>query len=299
MRVRMSAKDLPEYGVTIVTPSDPDFDVLAAEHFKDLPADAADSIKPLSMLIRNKGKRTIVAHAIIWDCVDADGKSQRVKKIYANSEALTEAEDYSGTLLRPGLGKTINPGATRLFSLVTLPMSTRRDGPGGGGGGGISYKRAGQSEGDESDSTENLMQASSKLLSKCVELIASIDGVFFDDGTFVGPDQAGLFDQIKTQAEAKNELRKEIKERLDQGTSADEIVKDLESRANADGPGNLASITSAEGYQTYFRKFFATIIVQQSKVYGRDNVLKMALGPVGTGKSAPRLRKLESPADLE
>src|ERR671928_1294758 len=73
MHVRMSAKDLPEYGVTIVRPSDPDFDVLAAEQLKDVPAELIDRIKPLSVLIRNDNKRTVVAHAIIWDCVDSDG----------------------------------------------------------------------------------------------------------------------------------------------------------------------------------------------------------------------------------
>jgi hypothetical protein len=186
MRVRMSAKDLPEYGLTIITPSDPDFDVPATEFLKDLPADVLDSIRPLTFLIRNKSARTVVAHAIIWDCVDVDGKTQRFKDLHANSEALTDAEEYFAALPRTNLDKTIRPGAARLFSLLALPQSTGRDSPGvsvtshdsglghtGGGG------------------AENLAQDASRLLSKCVELTVSIDGVFFEDGTFAGPDQAG------------------------------------------------------------------------------------------------------------
>jgi hypothetical protein len=296
MSVRMSAKDLPEYGLTIVTPSDPDFDVLAAEHIKDMPAEVSDNIKPLSILIRNKSRRAVVAHAIIWDCVDADGKSQRVKKIYANSEALTDGEEYISALPRTNLGKTISPGKERLFSLVTLPRSARRDGPGGGGS--SSHSNSSQVEGDEPSSTEGLAQTGSKWLSKCVELIASIDGVFFDDGSFIGPDEAGLFNQIKSQVEAKIELRREIKEKLTRGTPADEIFKDLASEANAAAPANLASITTSEGHRAYFRKFFANVFLQQSKAYGQDKGLEMALGPMGKGRPEPRLRKLESSSNL-
>src|SRR5436305_10297284 len=69
MSVRMSAKDLPEYGLTIVTPSDPDFEALAAEQLKDVPDDIAANIKPLSFFLKNTSGRTVVAHAVIWDCV--------------------------------------------------------------------------------------------------------------------------------------------------------------------------------------------------------------------------------------
>lgn len=58
MGVRMSAKDLSDYGLTIIRPSDPDFDALAAEHLKDVPGEAVDSIKPLTFLIRNASRRT-------------------------------------------------------------------------------------------------------------------------------------------------------------------------------------------------------------------------------------------------
>src|SRR5205823_9882488 len=102
------------------------------------------------------------------------------------------------------LDDTVRPGTARLFSLLAVPPGTNRDASSGGGS--FSSAQPNRPGGGEPGSTESLKQAGSQLLSKCAELIASIDGVFFDDGTFVGPDQAGLFDQVKTQVEAKLEL---------------------------------------------------------------------------------------------
>lgn len=295
MGVRMSAKDLSDYGLTIIRPSDPDFDALAAEHLKDVPVEAVDNIKPLTFFIRNASRRTVVAHAIIWDCVDANGKPQRIKELHANSEALTDAEEYFAALPRTNLDKTIRPGGARLFSLLALPRSAGRDGPG------VSVDSddgTSLSGGGGASSAESLAHAASKLLSKCAELTVSVDGVFFDDGAFVGPDEAGLFDQVRAQVEAKLELRREIGARVARGERADEIFKDLELKASAEGTRNPLSITAIEDRRRHFRQFFANLLVLQGKAYGRDKALEMALGPKGKGRPEPRLRKLETPADL-
>lgn len=132
MEVKVNAKDLPEHGLIIIRPSDPSFDSLAADLFKDVPNEEVESLKPFSVLIKNETDRTVVSQTIIWELTQTDGKKISLTKASINSEALTEGKDYFEAVARTNLDNTIRPNSIQLFSLLPLSRS------GGGGGGRLS-----------------------------------------------------------------------------------------------------------------------------------------------------------------
>jgi hypothetical protein len=275
MRARINAKDLQEYGLTVIKPSDPDFDRLASESLGGVPSDEIESLKPLSVFIKNTGNKIVVSYAIVWEGVEAGGKRKAFKMFSANSEALTDPQEFFDALPRTNLDATIRPGRTRLISLLPLPLSVRSGGAGGFGG----RNQDGQQGSTDGGATE-LRQRSSELLARYTDLTVTIDGVFFDDGTFVGPDDTGFFDRMKAQVEAKLELRRGIAEKLGHGKSKDEIFKDIEAKAGANtNVQSLARISSPTDAYNFFSRFFAGQILTNRKAYGSERALEKALGP--------------------
>lgn len=55
------------------------------------------------------------------------------------------------------------------------------------------------------------------------------DGIFFDDGTFIGPDTTDFFTEVKAQMDARRELLSEIRDELKAGKKADEVFGRLEA----------------------------------------------------------------------
>lgn len=274
MSVKVHAKDLPEYKLIIVKPSDPEFDALAATYLKDIPTEEIEAIKPISVFIKNIGDKTVVAHTIIWEGTDANGKKQTFRKNYANSEFFTEGDNYPQALAGANFDETIMPGEAHLVSLKPL----KHDGPHGGGGGIQQDSDASQQSQNEpdKDNEQGVRKLGSQMLTKFIDITVSIDGVFFSDGAFVGPDTFGFFDRMKAQVDAKRDLARLIAEDFKQKKSEAEIFEAIETRARAEVK-NLANQVTVADYYNYFSKFFAALILQQKRVYGGDKAIDIAL----------------------
>jgi hypothetical protein len=287
MQSRMNTKDLPEHGLVIIKSSDPDFDSMTAVWLQGVTSDEIETLKPLSFFIKNTGSRTVVAHAIVSECIQADGQRKSYRMTHANSEALTDPEEYFSALSRTNLDKTIKPGAARLFSLIPLPSTFMNA---GGAGSGLLNTQTEQ--GVTRETKAETLQSSLQSLAGCTDITVSIDGVFFDDGTFVGPDTTGFFENMKAQVEAKLALRRDIAKKLKTGKSKDEIFKDIEDKANPKPSApNLAKESNPAAYHDFFSRFFAMQILRYRKLYGEDHALDKAQGP--KNRPEPVLRKLK------
>ena len=115
------------------------------------------------------------------------------------------------------------------------------------------------------------------------DITVSIDGIFFDDGTFVGADTLGFFDRLKGQVEAKRSLRNFISESLAANKAASEIYAEIERMAALDVREPSASTTTGE-YANYFARFFAQNLLAQRRVYGDLATLQKA----AQSQSAPQ-----------
>ena len=282
MTARINAKDLQEYGLAIITASDPEFDNSAAPSLTGMSDEEIASIKPLSILIKNTSSKIVVGYTIVWECVDSVGQKNTFKFSRADSEAITDTEEYLKALPGTNLDKTIRPGAARLFSL--LPSATRK--------GGGSASEAAQKDSASNDKSERVRRLSSELLTTYTAITVSIDAAFFDDGTFIGPDYTGLFDRIKAQVNAKLDLRRAISEKLKKGKSNREIFNDIEARAKTDiAVKRVSELFTPEDNYKFFSKLFANQFLQFRNMYGDKKAIDKALGP--KDKPEPNLRKIK------
>lgn len=261
MQIRINAKDLPEHGLVIIKPSDPDFDSLTADYLRGMPSDEIESIRPLSVFIKNSGDKTVVAYAVVWEGIEANGKKDSYKKFVANAEALTDREEYFAALARTtNLDDTISPSTARLISLLSVPSNNSI------GGSGSSLQHS------QNQSGQNPKNLASQLLTKYTDVTVSIDGVVFEDGSFAGPDTTGFFEKINAQVEAKNELIADITENLRLGKTRDDVFKDIEAKAAGENI-KLDDKTPPAEYHKFFTKLYAGRFNQMRKAFGEDETL--------------------------
>jgi hypothetical protein len=277
--IKIHAKDLPEHGLIIVKPSDPEFEVIAFASIPNLTRDELEALRPFSMAIKNTGPKMLVAHTIIWEGANPEGRHESYVMSYANSEVFTDRLEFLSTIDRTNLDKTIKAGSSRLLSLV--PM--RRAGPSGGGGG----SRGEQiKEDDATDLTQRREQLRTQFMGYS-DLTISIDGAFFEDGEFVGPDVSHSFERLEAQVEAKRQLRTFVAESVKLKKTPAQIFQELQTRA--DMPVNPPTQqSSVSDYSDYFTKFFANQFILQRRYFG-DGLLERLVR--SAGQPQPRLTR--------
>lgn len=127
-----------------------------------------------------------------------------------------------------------------------------------------------------------------ELATKYTEITVSIDGAFFDDGTFVGPDLHGLFDKMQARVEAKRDLVLGMAKKIELKMDIEEALQEAESKAGDVDISFDVNSTPADDYK-YFSKFFANQFRQLRKFYGNNKILAHILR--SAKKPEPKLRK--------
>jgi len=133
MKVTINAKDLSDEGLVIVKSSDSDFNNLSLDFLKTHSIDEFDKVKPLSIFVKNTSSKTVVAHAIVWECFNSIGEKRPHIIRYIESPALTDG--MLGPRTDELSDQTIYPKSYKLLSL--LPISETNE----GGGDGESYRK--------------------------------------------------------------------------------------------------------------------------------------------------------------
>jgi hypothetical protein len=285
MVVKIHAKDLPQHGLIIVKGSDSDFDAIAKKLLKNVTVEELENIRVVAVAVRNTGTKRVVAHTIIWECAEADGKKRAYRISYANSEFFTDGGDFSNGVNDTNLDETIEPGGERLVSLAPLP----HEGPGGGGGGSRETQVATEAKQNDVSkyAPQGISELRSRLLAKYTDITVSIDGVFFDDGTFIGPDTFGFFERMKAQVDAKQDLRNGIVEGIKEKKPQEEIFREIQAKADIEV--KRPSDEGTTDYYNYCTKLFARQLLLMKKVYGNKvmvDILRLANKPQVTLRRA-------------
>jgi hypothetical protein len=229
--VNFLCEDLPKHGLVLVPPASEEYDRLLADIQRGM-ANAVDGSppypeqfrpriepadRPTSAILVNRGSKTIAALHVVWRFETETGRS------YRHSHGMLSTQ---GLLLRFGrpdadlalhrYWHTIFPGSKRYIGEsgmvgdntdVRLPVGDEQWRGGmitGGGRGG-----------------ENRREAVRQ-----VTLV--LDGVFFLDGEFVGPNVDRLFEQTVAEAEAHRVVGRIAREGHHHGRRPAEILADIE-----------------------------------------------------------------------
>lgn len=133
-----------------------------------------------------------------------------------------------------------------------------------------------------------LAQDLSRDLSQYINLTATLDGIFFDDGLFVGPDTTRLFERVLALQNAKHDVLTTIVIKIRDGKSHGEIFKDVEALTKSPKVKWGKNSTYIDYYNRH-KSDFAEDLLSMKTSSGSDKTLKFFLQTVD--KEWPKLRR--------
>lgn len=271
MSVKVHKKDLPEHGLVIIGPSDPSFDALLAAQLKGQPNEVIDNLKPFSFFVENRSDRMVVAYTLQWCFTKTDGTNECQVKSLTNPRALMDGDNLPEEMIEQS-GK-IKPHSTRFFSLIS---------PGGSGSLSVpaSPEEVEQLKRGVSPDRGTLLRRYGVELSKYSDVTFAIDGAFFDDGTFVGPDITGFFGETKAVIRARYDVLNEIMRGLSNpGKTKEDVFTGLEATANQPEIPLNSKSTFDDQYK-YYKRRYAEEILRSRRAVGDEKALRLALRPM-------------------
>lgn len=260
--VQFNSKDLSNNGLILIEPTDDSYDKELAITLKRKDTtirEMAESIRPFSVILVNKGKKEVIAYAIKWEAVDAAGNT------------ISRVDSY----VQPGVLMGITPSGDEKINEIGIAI------------------RAHQSRllfwgGMDNDlgmlSKEEMVNPE---LAHAISITASLDSVVFDDGTAVGPDSTKFFSQVESEVQAKKDLLQIIHSKYFKGTSMKEIL-DTVGMVAAE-PEETPSVNSPGSYYRYHRRLFANEISSIRKFEKDDKkTIMRVLQPLKNKWKAPK-----------
>lgn len=232
MNVKLRAKGIPEHGLSIVTSTDPYFNTLIADFLQGKPDALGEVLKPFSIFVRNTSNRMVVAYMIKWEFTAPDGRVVPSTDAVASTWIFMRGAVTNLDTAIANDGTIIKPNSARFFSLAAVPDALPRQNGVGVESFSFAFKDRNNSEKFQRAQQEHDPIAQVEILntelSLYTDITVSIDGAFFEDGSFVGPNTTDFFGQIQAQLDARQDIVREVEHGLEQGKSVGEILRPYE-----------------------------------------------------------------------
>lgn len=262
MQVRFNKRDLPRHGVHLITSADPQFELTASNYFKNRSMNSSENLQPFSVFIKNSGDKSIVAYMLVWQLVKSNGQVRTNTTAYAEPGILMGNRIPSSPSFKHTLA--IEPNAVRCFSW-SAPIGEEEVPLGGAEV--IQSKRSEDLRANEPAAIRAQLTVE---LSEATDVTISLDGVFFDDGTFVGPNTTGYFGQIQAMVNAKLDLVRDVAIAREQG-KVDEAFDAIEVKSLAPNL-SITSEFSPDDYYNYYMKIFAREMTDMKGAQGKERL---------------------------
>jgi hypothetical protein len=247
--VKFNIRDLTERGITLIAPSDPIF----TRNRKTL------SINPYSIVLKNSSDRPVVGYSIKWECFDGKIESANrdmshdVRTSHILGIILTYGEESERRPILDKLEGFIKSHSTSFISedVPARPLSA-----------------------DIEDIGTELDEAAlAEVRAACPIMTVTLDGIFFDDGTFIGPDTTKFFDRVKTQMDARYELLKGVQNQLEAGKDPTDVFRGLEQIRDHEGQSQGGEMATKE-LRSYFRNKYALDVLGKKQMWGPEKALE-------------------------
>lgn len=214
--------------------------------------------------LENRADQPVVAHQLVWITRWADGVESRSPEGYVNVSALRFPGQYLD-------GQCVAPRTTVHFGRNAF--ATRAFGTTGADGGVVTINLGG--------TPQRVGPA---------EVLAVLDGAFFADGTFVGPNETGYFEDVKASFEATRDLASELLRAVRSGASADEAMNRVLAFVKEDYDHDHVPLPEpGVPKYGYYRSRQALEFLNVRAATGVESVLRYAEELVAT---TPNLRRL-------
>jgi hypothetical protein len=245
--VKFNVKGLPEHSVSLIASSDP-----------ILTGGRTVSVDPYTVVLRNTSSKAVVGYSIKWECFDGKMESptrdMSHDRKFSNSFgfAFMYGDESERRAVLNNADEVINPNTTWLISpdFPARKMNGRVEE--------LSARR------DQAALTE--VQAA------CPTMTVTLDGVFFDDGTFVGPDTNDFFAKVKTQMDVRYEVLRGVQSDLKSGKDPTEVFRGLEQIRDRERQVSGGEMTMND-LRSFYRHMFAQDVLGMKEMEGADGAI--------------------------
>ncbi|HKV40713.1 MAG TPA: hypothetical protein VJX67_15985 [Blastocatellia bacterium] len=254
--IQVSGKGLSAYGLTVVAFSDPSFKEMMSDFYADDPPELVKIAEPTCVFLGNGSNKTLVAYDLTYDF---QGPNGTVSSNDYGPKLLPALMDLPASRLAEDPWVSIPPGSTRLvsplFSFVGLTKGQRAP-----------------TFADENDRrrVEEFVKSGVKYtFDWSSTATVSLDGVFFEDGSFVGPDASRFFEQTKATVDARRDAVEwfvgAVRKQEQRGESTDLVFAELEEMVKK-LPRPSSQGTPADFYKMEKLQAFAEILRMREKL---------------------------------
>jgi hypothetical protein len=275
-------EDLRQFGVELIPAAAPEYDVLVA----DIRWRVDDADRDTSAILVNRSPFGIAAIQQAWSFRESGGRAYThwtgpgannpsILHPYGIPEKALKLSGYWGVILPNSKRYLSRNGRLLGDNSDVRPPSADEVWIGGGmaGGGGGGRRSGGQIE----------------------SITLTLDGIFFTDGGFIGPNQGKLWEQVVARAEAHEQLARIAKEGRDRGTAPSKILADIETLTGPAPPNRRAMLIpprSLTGMDEFRKAALQKLAWQIAMVrqQGDEAALRLILG-WGDAR-VPEFRKL-------
>jgi len=264
MGAQLSVQDIREHGLAIIGPGDTSFDGMLNVMRENMSGIPLDAIRPYTVFIKNMGRRTVVAFILKWELVRPDGKAitrtdQYVTKYSLMGDGVSDSEGHA---IKSDTAWLAFPG----FAAAQDTFISDNGGP----------------------KVAAYFDSMSSTLAQFSKVNVSLDGAFFEDGAFVGPDTTGFYGKVEALIRANQDLRDELETRRKSGKSADDVFTHVTEEASKPKV-RLGRNSTADDYYNHFKRLAAKELLEMRDVSGNEKTLEHALRP--SKQPRPVLRK--------
>ena len=263
---RLNIKDLQEQGIIIIAPSDPAFDALSAPLLRGTSSSVIEALRPYSVFVKNRNAKTVVACLLKWEMVRPNGT---VKIETTGFVTLWRLMNQGAS----GIGEySIKPEAAWFFSPSSIDinqdpsMAEAQVNP------------PSLEPSQERMQTEYLRKLTERLR-QYASITVSVDGVFFDDGTFIGPNSTHFFEMVEASRNARRDLFRGVGLEINKGRHLDEIFKSLEELARQSEVKLNQDSTSADFY-SHYKKRVAEEVLHMRQTAGDERTKEFMMEPL-------------------
>lgn len=270
-KLQFNTKDIQDEGLVLVSPASGEYETELSTLLRnkdDSIQTRLESARPFTTFIRNRSKRKVVAYALKWQIVRTDGSS------------ITQFDSYAEPSLL--MGGSLSDNDESNFSRRSLIQNDRaRLVSWGGAADDIlnSSELSSTASSAGSATTRNepsLLDNLNTELERAASVNVSLDCAVFDDGSCVGPDTLGFFDQLQAQVQAKKDLLQMIHLKHFTGKDSATIWSEVEAIAQSPEGATLSDNAPINHYKFYRRLFANELLTirRASKVDDKDAILR-------------------------
>jgi hypothetical protein len=256
----MRAVGIPEAGLALIGSGEPQFDELAKRLLGDELPPELEALKPYSVVLYNHSDQTVVAYALRWEYTSARGRPVHIDLSDGEVAGLLDGATKKIT----GEGEKTAPTLpARSWIVVTPPTALKTN--------------SGARERASDSYHQDFLHRLADRFSQANDISVTLDGAFFEDGSFIGPNKARFFENFSSEVRAKQNLMSSVVLAAEEGRS----IHDIAQEVRASLPGSRPSLGiepdgSISGYDEHYRYVYASQFLSAYHNSGEEATLAWA-----------------------